>query len=74
MLELRRAPHAWSFDEIRLVPGVGAKLARRVHDHLSAGGTLDLRALQRIHGVGPHLAARIRALLRVPREGGRARE
>lgn len=61
---LDRSLAAWSADEIALVPGVGAALAKRIHAYLRARSRGDGRRaefvdFERVRGVGPVLAGKL---------------
>lgn len=54
-------------DDLRVVPGVGARLAERiVRDRLEHGPFRKIEDIQRVRGVGPKLARRIAAYARAP--------
>lgn len=62
-----------SADELRLLPGIGPKLAQRIVDSRAKHGPFaSVGQLTRVHGIGPKTVARLTTLLVAADQSGKS--
>ncbi len=57
-------PNKASFEALQALPGVGEKMAQKIVDERANGPFKDLEDLQRVKGIGPKKAEKMRPWLR----------